>query len=139
MNYELLHFSLSHFPFQACTEMTLPSDTNNVTDMFPPYKYNVSAYCMEKWNVRSRPNWMKAQFWGKSEQKLLSAGVRMYVTTELGRGVPRRKFRRTYNTTKMYHVMYTCIQYLAISLLVCDPLSLLQSPIPLWYPAIIYL
>ena len=58
------------FHLQACTEMMLPSDTNNVTDMFPPYKYDPSDYCMDKWNVRFRPDWMKTQFWGKSKYML---------------------------------------------------------------------
>ena len=61
--------NIFHFHLQACTEMTLPSDTNNITDMFPPYNYNVSSYCMDKWNVRLRPDWMKTQFWGKSKYR----------------------------------------------------------------------
>ena len=52
---------------QACTEMSLPSDTNNVTDMFPPSKFDPSAYCKKKWGVGRRSDWMKTQYWGKSE------------------------------------------------------------------------
>lgn len=51
--------------FQACTEMRLPCSTNNVTDMFPPTVYDPSAYCMQKWGVKTRPGWMKAEYWGK--------------------------------------------------------------------------
>ena len=57
------------FFFQACTEMGHGSVSNNVTDMFAPSKYNVSHHCEQKWGVTStaRPDWMKTQFWGKSE------------------------------------------------------------------------
>ena len=54
--------------YQACTEMSLAMDTNNVTDMFPPVKYDPSAYCKKKWGATFRPDWTKTQFWGKREQ-----------------------------------------------------------------------
>ena len=47
--------------------MVLASDSNNKTDMFPPFTYDPSAYCKKKWGVSTRPGWMKAQYWGKSE------------------------------------------------------------------------
>jgi len=45
--------------------MGIPFSTNNVTDMFPPTVYDPSAYCMQKWGVKARPGWMKAEYWGK--------------------------------------------------------------------------
>ena len=61
------HASLSLLPIQACTEMMEPFETNNITDMFPPQTYDPSEYCQQIWNVKSRPGWMRTQFWGKSE------------------------------------------------------------------------
>ena len=51
---------------QACTEMVLRCETNNVTDMFPPKKYDVDEYCKEKWGVSQRAGWMNTFYWGKS-------------------------------------------------------------------------
>lgn len=50
---------------QACTEMSLPCDTNNVTDMFPPTTFDPSEYCMNTWGASHRKGWMDTQFWGK--------------------------------------------------------------------------
>lgn len=48
--------------------MALPFETNNVTDMFPPYKYDMSDYCDKKWSITvRRPDWLRTEFWGKSE------------------------------------------------------------------------
>lgn len=51
--------------FKACTEMVLRCDTNNVTDMFPPVKYDVDEYCRNKWGVGHRSGWMNAYYWGR--------------------------------------------------------------------------
>eukprot|EP00731_Ephydatia_muelleri_P033891 Em0041g4a len=51
--------------YQACTELTLPCSTNNITDMFPPTVFDPSAYCKAKWGVEVRPGWTKAELWGK--------------------------------------------------------------------------
>ncbi|XP_064395682.1 dipeptidyl peptidase 2-like [Halichondria panicea] len=52
--------------YQACTEMSLPSDTNNMTDMFPPTIFDPSAYCEKTWGAKHRKGWMDTQFWGKN-------------------------------------------------------------------------
>lgn len=50
--------------------MMLPSDTNNVTDMFPPNVFDPSDYCMDKYGVQYRKDWMKISYWGGGKETL---------------------------------------------------------------------
>ncbi|EDV27532.1 uncharacterized protein TRIADDRAFT_21030 [Trichoplax adhaerens] len=52
--------------YQACTEILLPGSTNNKTDMFPPIPFTSKIrkqYCLKKYGVTPRPNWVATQFW----------------------------------------------------------------------------
>lgn len=60
---------------QACTELTLPCSTNNITDMFPPTVFDPSAYCKAKWGVEVRPGWTKAELWGKGQDQVVHVRV----------------------------------------------------------------
>jgi dipeptidyl-peptidase II len=53
--------------YQVCTEIVLLVSTNNVTDMFPPYEWNMdtlTSYCKKRWNVVPNPNWTRTYFGG---------------------------------------------------------------------------
>ncbi|XP_022094668.1 dipeptidyl peptidase 2-like [Acanthaster planci] len=54
--------------WQACTEITMPEGSNNVTDMFPalPLTEQIrEAYCSQKWKVTPKPTWLNIIMWGK--------------------------------------------------------------------------
>ncbi|XP_022109525.1 dipeptidyl peptidase 2-like [Acanthaster planci] len=54
--------------WQVCTEVTMPAGTNGVTDMFPylPFTSKMKEdYCLTKWNIAPRPNWLNVIMWGK--------------------------------------------------------------------------
>ncbi|KAM3867738.1 dipeptidyl peptidase 2 [Diretmus argenteus] len=62
-----LGFNSMAWDYQACTEVELCYESNNVTDMFPPMAFTErdrEVYCSKRWAVIPRPNWLKTQFWG---------------------------------------------------------------------------
>ncbi|BFZ05933.1 hypothetical protein BsWGS_08972 [Bradybaena similaris] len=53
--------------YQACTELSLPDGSNNVTDMFPVIPWNLQLkrqYCQNTYGITTRDSWAGIQFLG---------------------------------------------------------------------------
>uniref|UniRef100_A0A667X6Q3 Dipeptidyl-peptidase 7 n=1 Tax=Myripristis murdjan TaxID=586833 RepID=A0A667X6Q3_9TELE len=64
-----LGFNSMAWDYQACTEIELCYESNNVTDMFPPMAFTEKdreLYCAKRWAVIPRPGWLKIQYWGNA-------------------------------------------------------------------------
>ncbi|XDV20895.1 hypothetical protein PO909_026101 [Leuciscus waleckii] len=63
-----LGFNSNAWDYQACTEIEMCYESNNVTDMFPAMTFTEQQreqYCSKRWGVLARPGWLKTQFWGQ--------------------------------------------------------------------------
>ncbi|KAM4607151.1 dipeptidyl peptidase 2 [Polymixia lowei] len=64
-----LGFNSLAWDYQACTEIELCYESNNVSDMFPPMAFTQrdrEAYCSKRWGVIPRPRWLQTQYWGSA-------------------------------------------------------------------------
>lgn len=62
-----LGFNSLAWDYQACTEVNLCYESNNVTDMFPPMAFTEKdrmQYCLKRWSVVPKPKWLEVQYWG---------------------------------------------------------------------------
>ncbi|XP_075435176.1 dipeptidyl peptidase 2 [Ascaphus truei] len=53
--------------YQTCTEIAFMFSSNNITDMFPAIPFTDTVrehYCFNRWQVRSRLDWLKTEFGG---------------------------------------------------------------------------
>eukprot|EP00850_Spirogloea_muscicola_P005006 SM000022S07220 [mRNA] locus=s22:604238:608027:+ [translate_table: standard] len=65
---------MSGWDYQACTEMVMPMASNANNSMFPPFRWDPSAYadrCVDQFGVRPRPDWIPTEFGGKDIKRVL--------------------------------------------------------------------
>jgi len=65
--------------YQSCTQLIANVDTNNVTDMFPPYPYDfeeLTAYCQKQWGATPDPLHLSETYnWVNSTRIIFSNGL----------------------------------------------------------------